>query len=125
MDDEEESKHEDESEDGNEEPEDDESEEEEDIELNGNRWKEILSYAAKQCEDPSKPVWQEPYLSQFVEHMKDYVEAKNKFVRDLEFDGAYEKIDDLIQKNIHKGFGRQEATDAAWHTPCETNYTKI
>ena len=54
-------------------------------------------------------------MSEFVEHMKEYAEERNEFVREIEFDDSYEKIDRIIQKNILKGYSRQESVDVAWH----------
>ena len=60
-------------------------------------------------------MWEEPYLSQFVEHMKNYVEQRFQFVHDMGFNSEYEKVHKLIERNIQRGYGRQEAVDAAWH----------
>ena len=79
------------------------------------RWVEIIRDACQQYEDLPNAVWEEPYLSQFLEHMKNYVEEKFQFVHDMGFNTEYEKIQKMIEKNIQRGYGRQEAVDAAWH----------
>ena len=47
--------------------------------------------------------------------MKEYAEERNEFVREMESDDSYDKIDRIIQKNILKGWSRQESVDVAWH----------
>ena len=79
------------------------------------RWVEIIQDACQQYEDLPNSVWEEPHLSQFCEHMKNYVEEKFQFVHDMGFNAEYEKIQKIIEKNIRRGYGRQEAVDAAWH----------
>ena len=79
------------------------------------RWVEIIQDACQQYEDLPNSVWEEPHLSQFLEHMKNYVEERFQFVHDMGFNTEYEKIQKMIEKNIQRGYGRQEAVDAAWH----------
>ena len=79
------------------------------------RWSEIIMYAGKQFEDSSDSVFEEPYFSRFIEHMKIYVETRYQFVHDMNFNKDYEKIDKLITKKMRKCYGRQEASDSAWY----------
>lgn len=89
--------------------------ESEDEEKESVRWKEIIEYAHSQCDVTAAQASREPYLSEFVEHMKEYAEERNEFVKEMEYDDSYEKIDKIIQKNILKGWSRQESVDVAWH----------
>ena len=89
---------------------DDEEEEEEDL------WQEIIEFAHSQCKVTPTQVSVEPYLSQFVEHMKEYVEERFKFVKTMESDKYYEKIQENIERFMDsEAYDREEAVDTAWH----------
>ena len=79
-------------------------------------WREVIEYA---CEMTGKPltegVIQEPYLSQFVDHMKNFVESRIHFVRAMENDEDYKKIDQMIDTFESDDYDRDEAVDTAWH----------
>lgn len=78
-------------------------------------WVEILRDACSEVEDLSKPLIREPYLSELVELMKDSAEEHFTFVREMEEDRTYEKINDLIDKYESEGYSRDEAASTAWH----------
>ena len=90
--------------------EDDESDEDGD-----DRWDEVLTAAKAEYGESSDNVFVEPYLSQFVEHVKNYVEERMQFVKDMEFDQCYEKINKAVEKYVQQGYDRKEAVDAAWN----------
>ena len=80
------------------------------------RWAETIEYACEQCEITADQVLVEPYLSQFVEHMKVYVEERFQFVKTMESDEHYEKIHENIDRFMdQEAYDREEAVDTAWH----------
>ena len=61
-------------------------------------------------------VLQEPFLSDFVSKIKDNVEDKVQFAKDMEEkDDCYQKINDAIEEYENKEYDREEAVEAAWH----------
>ena len=92
----------------------DDKEDEEGKQDDEDPWKEVLKAAKEEYGETSDNLFVEPYLSQFVEHVKDFVEEKMQFVKNMEFDKCYEKINKSIETYINRGFNRQEAVDAAW-----------
>ena len=96
----------------NEDTEDEKEATEEDGEV---RWDEILAAAKEEYGESSDNVLVEPYLSQFVEHVKNYVEERMQFVKDMEFDRCYESINKAIEKLVQQGYNRKEAVDVAWN----------
>ena len=79
-------------------------------------WQEIIEYAHSECKVTPSQVLVEPYLSQFVEHMKEYVEERFKFVKTMESDEYYEKIQENIERFMDsEAYDREEAVDTAWH----------
>ena len=79
-------------------------------------WQETIDYARQNTKGSSKDeIIQEPYLSQFVDHMKEYVETRINFVKQMEDDEDYKKINDMIDRFESDDYERDEAVDAAWH----------
>lgn len=93
----------------------DDEEDESDDEEGEDVWVDILAAAKLEYGESSDNIFVEPYLSQFVEHVKNYVEERTQFVRDVEFDEFYEKINKAIEKYVSKGYDRKEAVDSAWN----------
>ena len=105
-----------EEEDEEEEEEEEEEKEEKDDEDKPDLWAKAVLYARVKTGNVSKEkVVQEPYLSQFVSHMKDYVEDAFQFVKQMEDNKEYKKIDEMIDRYEQDDYDRDEAVDTAWH----------
>jgi len=85
------------------------------------RWSSIIAAA---CEDVSfgspftKPedVLKEPYLSDLVSAMSNFVEQRLQFAREMESDDSlYEQINNRIDRLENDDFPRDEAAMTAWH----------
>ena len=103
-----------EADDGNDE---DESESESDDDEKESPWREIMEEACDNVKlESAEGVLFEPYLSEFVEAMKNAAEERFSFVRQMEQDSGYEMLSDTIEKYEHSdGYEKEEAIDAAWH----------
>lgn len=82
-------------------------------------WPMIVAHAAQQTKlEKAKMALREPYLSEFVDCMKDYAEAKRQFVKALEADSIYSSILDEIDETEDPSSTRQEkheVAELAWH----------
>ena len=82
-------------------------------------WPEIIKNAysefKKVAKAPLSLILVEPYLSQFIENVKDYVEKRIRFNDVMQQDEHYKKIADLIDTYKEEDFDKDEAIDAAWH----------
>ena len=82
-------------------------------------WRDIVSHACLEFKNEllTRPdqVLLEPFLSEFVEHIKEYVEEKFQFVKSMEEDGQYNKINHMIEQFEEEEYDREEAVDSAWH----------
>ena len=82
-------------------------------------WRDIVSEACSEFKNElltrADQVLLEPFLSEFIEHMKEYVEENFRFVKMMEQDAQYEKIDNMIQQFEEEDYDREEAADSAWH----------
>ena len=82
-------------------------------------WRDIVLHACLEFKNElltrADQVLLEPFLSEFVEHMKEYVEEKFQFVKSMEQDDQYEKINCMIDQLDGEEYDREEAVDCAWH----------
>ena len=97
----------------------DDPETEPDDEETEDLWPEIIKNAYREFKKVAKAplslILVEPYLSQFIENVKDYVEERIRFNDVMQQDDHYKKIADLIDTYKEEDFDRDEAIDAAWH----------
>ena len=75
-------------------------------------WQLAVNYAMKQVKLVSLT---EPHLSEFIGHVRDYVEARFQFVKAMELDETYENLDKMIKSLVREGYDREEAVEKAWH----------
>jgi hypothetical protein len=103
------------------ETEQEESEDESDgEETSRDLWPQIISDACDtvQFSLPLKHADQllrDPFLDEFVDQMKSVVEKRVDFVKAMDSDEGYGKIDSTIQQFESDDYDRTEAVDAAWH----------
>ena len=105
------------------EPEETEEEDEEstDDESTGDEidhWPTIVKHAASRVELKNpRDALREPFLSEFVDEMKNFVEIKQKFIKEMEQDPVYRKIQEDMDEleRIMNVDSREEVADVAWH----------
>ena len=77
-------------------------------------WPMIVTHAAKKIKlEKANMAIREPYLSEFVDHMKDYAEAQRHFVKALEADKVYSSILEEIDENEDPTSTRDEKLEVA------------
>ena len=79
-------------------------------------WNEVVRAACVGSQlNNREMVLKEPFLSDFVDKMKEFVENRIQFVQSMELDEQYTKINETIDKFENDGYDREEAVDTAWH----------
>ena len=79
-------------------------------------WRIVVSNALASYNGEVKDILNEPFLSQFVEHMKNFVEDRVQFVKKMSEDDSYAKIDNMIDRyEEEEDYDRDEAVNTAWH----------